>query len=317
MMQFDTSTRIRDAAVKVASGFLARAEPLTDGVVKVASEQGLNATQARRVCERANHMVHQALVKQANLVEFDLADPTLVETRMGATEKLATRYFVPAEPSTFTTKTASDDDEEEDEDKKTVKKREAEHEAGRKKEVEKEKEAALNEAAYLADQAYMESQEGFYAELRKLAADGDDLAETMEVLAEYAPLASQPRCLLEAAKITKAAALVGRGEPLEFTQRTMDILTDDGAREKVASELDPDLTNPGLQISGMPVKFIRGRHAIWTSVDTLLDSYMSALTAHDAVARAQLAPDHTRGRFVRNGVTHKAEREYRVAGRSV
>jgi hypothetical protein len=317
-IQFDTSTRIRDAAVKVASGFLARKEGLTDGVVKIANDQGLNATQARRVCERANHLVHAALRKQANVVEFELADPTEAARRLGDREKVATRYFIPnVMPLGEVLKIASEKAaEDEDEDTQTVKRREAEHEASRAKTAAAAEATALNEAAFLADEAHQNAQEGFYAQMMKVAADGD-LADTMECLAEYAPLATQPHCMLTIAQIVKLAHVAFTGKTLSFTPRTLEILHSKEELEKVASEVDPDLTNPGLQISGRPVKFIRGRHAIWMSVDTLLNSYMSALMAHDAVARPQLSPDNTRAEFCRNGVTHKATREYSVVGRGV
>lgn len=314
--QFDTSTRIRDAAVKVASGFLARKEGLTDGVVKIANDQGLNATQARRICERANHLVHAALRKQANVVEFKLADPAEVVRRLGDREKVATRYFVPnVIPLGEALKIASEKAAE-DEDTQIVKRREAEHEASRAKIAAAAEVTSLKEASFLADEAHDDAQEAFYAEMMKVAADGD-LAETMECLAEYAPLATQSHCMLTVAQIVKLAHLVFKGRPLSFTPRTLEILHSKEELEKVASEMDPDLTNPGLQISGRPVKFIRGRHAIWISVDTLLNSYMSALMAHDAVAQPGLSPDNTRAEFCRNGVTHKATREYSVVGRGV
>ena len=318
-MLFDNSTRLRDAAVKVASAFLARSEPLTDGVVKIAQERMLNPDQARRVCESANHLVYAALRKQANTVEFDVADPAEVNRRLGASEKIATRYFEPA-PSVWTEKTAAEErDEEEDEEEKTVKEREKEHEQSRKEARSKLALQELEEEATRADDAYMQAQEAFFEAMMKTAADGDDMGVTMEAIAQYAPLAAQPHAMVAVAKLVKAAHLTRYDAPLSFTPRTLEILHNEAELQKVASEVDPDLVNPGLQVSGAPVTFIRGKHAIWTSIDTLLGAYCTALCSQDAVARAMLAPDHTRPAPMRQvRITHgMGGREYSVAGRSI
>lgn len=310
-MLFDNSNRLRDAAVKVASGFLARNEGLTDGVVKVAQEQLLNADQARRVCERANHLVHAAMRKQASTVEFDVADPAEVARRLGASERVATHYFAPAGG---TEKTASEVDPQD-----AVFEREAAHEALVDAEHRRLKLSELREGEVMAQDAYEHAQERFFGEMLKLAADGGDMGEAMEAFAEYAPLAAQPDAMLCVARLVKAAHLTRYERRLSFTPRTLEILHNPDELEKVASEVDPDLVNPGLQISGSPVTFIRGKHAVWTSIDTLLHAYCTALCAHDAVARAQLSPDHTRPAPRRRvSVTHgMSGREYSVAGRTI
>ena len=324
-MMFDNSTRLRDAAVKVASAFLARNEGLTESVVKIAQEQMLNPDQTRRVCERANHLVNAAMRKQASTVDFDLADAAEVGRRLGAVEKIATRYFEPAAGVLEKTanddegKRKKDDDDEEDEDKKTVKKRESEAEESRKEARDKLAHQELVEAGIRAQGAYEDAQEGFFEAMMKTAYDGGDLGETMEAIAGYAPLAAQPHAMVAVAKLVKAAHLTRFERPLSFTPRTLEILHSEEELQKVASEVDPDLVNPGLQVSGSPVTFIRGKHAIWTSVDTLLDAYCSALCAHDAVARARLKPDHTRPAPMRTvSITHGGGgREYSVAGRNI
>lgn len=102
--------------------------------------------------------------------------------------------------------------------------------------------------------------------------EGMDLAEVMESLAEYPKLAASPEALLGVANLVKH---VGRElyEPVTFTDRTMEILTNKTAREKVAEAVAPDMIAGGLHMSGMPVHVTNGEHLVWRDLDTLVDQY--------------------------------------------
>ena len=85
-------------AVKAKRALVAEGVPLNQFIAKVASDNQLTPKQTALVAHLANRLVRNALAKEAAIVEFDVADPDVIESAI-ATQRVSAVLDAKAPPA--------------------------------------------------------------------------------------------------------------------------------------------------------------------------------------------------------------------------
>lgn len=305
-MEFDTSTRLKDLAAEAATAFLDRGVPLTQKIATLCERADMNAEQATRVCEFANHAVWQAMRKHASTVEFPIAEPEKVRRLMGHDEKVAMVAFRSNQASRQE-KTAADkgigteNGRQLDEWESREARQNAEIAHERAKVAMDEATDRLQGRLFVFDDAM----DRFAQFCKEAAMDGADMDEVLFHAVSDKRVAKSPELAWKMAYLIKAASLLAE-RPVVLSDRTMAAL-EPAALEKAAQEVEMDHLQPGLHMAGMPVQMVNGRHQAFREIDTLAEEWGEVDALRRVLDNARNDFVHTKEQ-VQNGIAIEASR---------
>lgn len=261
-MELDHSTRLKDIAIEAANAFLDRGEPLTSKIASLADTHDLNAEQATRVCEFANHAVWQSMRKHASTVEFPIAEPEKVREKLGHKTAVAMMHHTKS-ASNGTEKTASVKTKIMDEWEQRETSQNLQIAYDRAKVAFEEQTDVVQGRAL----RFMDGLERFTQFCKEAAMDGLDLDALLNQACHDSKVAKSPELLWKMAYCIKAAGLLA-DTPVTLSDKTMAALAPE-ALEKVAQEVEPEHVVPGLHMAGNAVQYVNGEHKAWREIDTL------------------------------------------------
>lgn len=278
-LRLGDAAKYSNLAAEAATAYLQSGTPLVTKIASIATRDGLNNEEIRRVCEGANHLVHQTLRQKTATVEFSVATFDKVASALGRDKGPAmVRYEKAAGVRTKTASAASVDPEDAWRERNRVRLSEK-----RASEAQADSDQVSRGQQMVAEEQLGEAKLAFVLALSRFAMEDGDLVKAAEDFATYPTLAEHPPLLYDVLRMTKFAGhRVGR--EVVFSDATMRAITPEGLK-KTADLMDPDLYRPALRIGGQPVEVVSGNHQVWVALDTLVNQYSAASVTRGSSGR--------------------------------